>query len=96
MEEGQTQQPQNLLSERTCGFESHPPHQSDLPRPICRVRPPDPISCVDDRGLGAAYVYLLGLYLGDGLVSRSPKDVWKLRIFQDARYARLIESCAVP
>ncbi len=41
-------------------------------RPECRALPPDPIACVDDRGLGPAYVYLLGLYLGDGVISRIP------------------------
>ena len=66
----------------------------DALRPVCRARPPDPICCVDNRGLDAPYVYLLGLYLGDGVVSRSPRDVWKLRIFQDIRYPGLIDACA--
>ena len=36
-------------------------------------------------------MYLLGLYLGDGMLTRMPgKAVWKLRIFQDARYVGLI------
>jgi hypothetical protein len=48
---------------------------------------------VDDRGLGPAYVYLLGLYLGDGVVSRHPRAVWKLRIFQDNRYPQLVAGC---
>lgn len=43
----------------------------------------------------AAYVYLLGLYLGDGCISKQPKDVWRLRIFQTARYVQHIEECAV-
>jgi len=43
----------------------------------------------------AAYVYLLGLYLGDGCISKQPKDVWRLRIFQTAKYTRHIEECAV-
>jgi hypothetical protein len=38
-------------------------------------------------------VYLLGLYLGDGLVSRYPRGVWRLRIFQDSRYSQLIDDC---
>jgi hypothetical protein len=42
----------------------------------------------------SAYVYLLGLYLGDGCISRSPRNVWRLRIFQDARYPGLIAACA--
>ena len=43
----------------------------------------------------AAYVYLLGLYLGDGCISRQPKDVWRLRIFQTTRYVQHIEECAI-
>jgi hypothetical protein len=43
----------------------------------------------------AAYVYLLGLYLGDGCISKQPKDVWRLRIFQTAKYVDHIEECAV-
>jgi hypothetical protein len=49
--------------------------------------------CVDDRGLDRAYVYLLGLYLGDGVISRYPRGVWNLRITQDNRYPGLIEAC---
>lgn len=44
---------------------------------------------------GFAYVYLLGLYLGDGCISKGPKDVWRLRIFQTARYVHHVEECAV-
>lgn len=32
------------------------------------------------------YVYLLGLYLGDGCISRQPRGVYRLRIFLDAKY----------
>jgi hypothetical protein len=42
---------------------------------------------------GPDYVYLLGLYLGDGLLSGHARSVWRLRIFQDMRYARLINEC---
>jgi hypothetical protein len=41
--------------------------------------------------LGSDYVYLLGLYLGDGCLSRLPRDVYKLRIFLDARYPQIID-----
>jgi len=41
-------------------------------------------------GLGADYVYLLGLYLGDGCISSHPRDVFKLRIFLDAKYPGII------
>ena len=41
-----------------------------------------------------SYVYLLGLYLGDGCLSAHPRDVWRLRIFCDAKYPGIIENCA--
>ncbi len=63
----------------------------DLPWPECRALPPDPIACVDERGLGPAYVYLLGIYLGDGCISRHPRGVYKLRVFQDVRYRSIID-----
>lgn len=81
--------------------------QTGVPRSTLRhwiggtKRPPTPrwTSCprcnfeaeLDD----AAYVYLLGLYLGDGCISRQPKDVWRLRIFQTAKYVDHIEECSV-
>ena len=43
----------------------------------------------------AAYVYLLGLYLGDGCISKQPKDVWRLRIVQTAKYTDHLAECAV-
>ena len=43
----------------------------------------------------AAYVYLLGLYLGDGCISKQPKGVWRLRIVQTAKYTDHVEECAV-
>jgi hypothetical protein len=39
------------------------------------------------------YVYLLGLYLGDGCISAYPRDVYRLRIFLDARYPGIVDSC---
>jgi hypothetical protein len=36
-----------------------------------------------------AYEYLLGLYLGDGYISRDPRT-YRLRVFQDQRYIHLI------
>jgi hypothetical protein len=39
------------------------------------------------------YVYLLGLYLGDGTVSAHPRDVYKLRIFLDLAYPGIIKEC---
>jgi len=54
-----------------------------------------PLKCVDPRSLDGGYVYLLGTYLGDGMLTRMrDKPVWKLRVFQDARYERLADECA--
>jgi hypothetical protein len=38
------------------------------------------------------YVYLLGLYLGDGCISAHPRRVYRLRLFLDARYPAIIEA----
>lgn len=38
------------------------------------------------------YCYLLGLYLGDGCVSRHPR-AWLLRIVLDAKYPGIIDRC---
>ena len=43
----------------------------------------------------ASYVYLLGLYLGDGYISKQPRDVWRLRISQASKYPNLIDECAI-
>jgi hypothetical protein len=40
------------------------------------------------------YVYLLGLYLGDGCISSHPRGVFRLRIFLDLCYPMIIEDCA--
>jgi hypothetical protein len=47
-----------------------------------------------DRVDGAAYAYLLGMYLGDGCISAHPRGVWRLRITLDAAYAGIISECA--
>jgi hypothetical protein len=41
-----------------------------------------------------AYAYLLGLYLGDGCLSRAPRGVYKLRITLDTRYPGIIATAA--
>ncbi|HEX6539887.1 MAG TPA: hypothetical protein VF155_11980 [Candidatus Dormibacteraeota bacterium] len=46
-----------------------------------------------ETALGPDYVYLLGLYLGDGCLSRHRGGVWRLRIIQDQRYRGLINEC---
>jgi Homeodomain-like domain len=56
-------------------------------------------SCVDCGGLHdldglpPSYVYLLGMYLGDGCLSAHPRGVFKLRISLDARYPGIAEEC---
>jgi hypothetical protein len=42
--------------------------------------------------LTADYVYLLGLYLGDGCISLHRRGVYRLRIALDARYPGIIDS----
>jgi hypothetical protein len=43
---------------------------------------------------GHAYAYLLGMYLGDGCISRHARGVWKLRVTLDAAYPGIAEECA--
>ena len=38
------------------------------------------------------YAYLLGMYLGDGYVSRHPRT-WRLRVVLDTKYPGIIEAC---
>ncbi|TDZ81401.1 hypothetical protein DE4587_01268 [Mycobacteroides salmoniphilum] len=40
----------------------------------------------------ASYAYLLGLYLGDGCISRD-RRTWRLRITLDQKYPDIIEQC---
>ena len=42
-----------------------------------------------------AYCYVLGLYLGDGCISRSAQ-VWRLRITLDKKYPAIIDAAARP
>jgi hypothetical protein len=37
--------------------------------------------------------YLLGLYLGDGMISAHPRAVYRLRIFLDRKYPLIIREC---
>jgi len=37
-----------------------------------------------------SYAYLLGLYLGDGMISHGPRGVYKLRIFLDRSYPVIV------
>jgi hypothetical protein len=43
--------------------------------------------------LTRAYVYLLGLYLGDGTISPHPRGVHRLRIFLDKKYPKIVAGC---
>ncbi len=47
----------------------------------------------DFSTLGANYVYLLGLYLGDGTIASHPRGVYKLRLVLDVKYQGIIEEC---
>ena len=62
-------------------------------RPLCHIAPAYPLECADERAFDASYVYLLGVYLGDGMLSRQANGVWRLRVFQDERYKQLISCC---
>jgi hypothetical protein len=44
--------------------------------------------------LPAEYVYLLGLYLGDGCISSNPRGIYRLRIVLDVKYPGIIDSTA--
>lgn len=48
----------------------------------------------DFRQLSTAYAYLLGLYLGDGCISRGRRDVYRLRIALDRKYPMIVDECA--
>lgn len=48
----------------------------------------------DPFELSRSYVYLLGLYLGDGCVSAHPRGVFRLRIVLDLRYPDIIRQAA--
>jgi len=41
-----------------------------------------------------SYVYLLGLYLGDGCISRHRREVYRLRIVLDVKYPLIVDECA--
>jgi hypothetical protein len=44
--------------------------------------------------LTQSYVYLLGMYLGDGYIAAHHRGVYALRISLDARYPEIIDTCA--
>jgi hypothetical protein len=65
-------------------------------RPQVQVRPVSGSVCGRVHDFSAlpasAYSYLLGLYLGDGCISRHPR-AWRLRIILDAKYPGIIQRC---
>jgi hypothetical protein len=48
----------------------------------------------DLRGLPESYVYLLGIYLGDGCLSQHPRGVYRLRVTLDVAYPGIVAECA--
>ncbi|MEZ0067639.1 hypothetical protein ABIA32_003654 [Streptacidiphilus sp. MAP12-20] len=50
-------------------------------------------ACPRDTELGAPYAYLLGLYLGDGCISRSRRGVHVMRIACANAWPGLIDAC---
>lgn len=42
------------------------------------------------------YSYLLGLYLGDGCITRGNRGVWCMRVTLDSSYPGIIEECCAP
>ncbi len=43
--------------------------------------------------LPSSYLYLLGLYLGDGCISAGPRQVYRLRINLDLAYPGIVDAC---
>ncbi len=41
-----------------------------------------------------SYLYLLGIYLGDGCISATPRT-FRLRVFMDSGYPRIVRECAL-
>lgn len=74
-----------------------------LPRHSRRFDPALPVDPACERcghsrhhfaQLPPEYVYLLGLYLGDGTISKHRRSVYRLRVFLDLRYPEIIDECA--
>lgn len=68
-----------------------PPAAPETPGDFeCSASPREPTACIDERGRGPSYAYLLGVYLGDGMLTAGPRNVWRLRIVLDAKYPGII------
>lgn len=64
------------------------------PESFVRADPSSPCGTLHDFDAlpEAAYTYLLGMYLGDGWISRSGR-AWRLRISCDTKYPAIIDRC---
>ena len=63
----------------------------ELPNGLFELRASADIVVED---LGASYVHLLGLYLGDGSISAHQRGVYRLRVFLDKKYPGIVDECA--
>jgi hypothetical protein len=52
------------------------------------------VVCAKRGPLAAGYAYLLGLYLGDGMLTPALRNVWRLRISLDSRHPLIIVRAA--
>lgn len=67
--------------------------RGELPRRRPGARPCPRCATAHPVAASAAYVHLLGLYLGDGCISVHPRGVHRLRVNLDVRYPGIIEEC---
>lgn len=73
-----------------------PRHSRSRARDGCRIPDACPQCGHDEHSfdeLPSTYVYLLGLYLGDGTISTHRRGVHRLRIFLDMKYPAIVEEC---
>ena len=73
-----------------------PRHSRTVTRDGAPIPPACPHCNQDEHDLAAlpkAYVYLLGLYLGDGTISAHRRGVQRLRIFLDRKYPGIVSEC---
>jgi hypothetical protein len=84
-----TQIPRGTVMEwrHTCRWERSPYIDSRRACPCCGA----PEHAFED--LPPEYVYLLGMYLGDGHIVECPRRVYRLTVAMDAAYPELIYEC---
>jgi hypothetical protein len=51
----------------------------------------NPVQRIQPGAQSAAYAYLLGIYLGDGHITRHPREVHGLWVYMDSRYQGVID-----